>query len=179
MNSLRNSMAFCRKCVTVQAFWHRNVKKPKRNQDFPRKTSIFLSKSMVCNRKSMNSCRNSMVFCRTCVTVQAFWYRNVKKTRRNQWFQWNTSIVLNKSMVCNRKSRNSLRNLMLCPERLQPADCRSPTVPTPTPRIPYIYIYPNSRSTAQRTLCYIYIYIHCIIYAHTCVVFFVIHNSPM
>ena len=113
MNSLRNSMVFCPKCVTVQAFWHRNVKKPKRNQDFQRKTSIFLSKSMVCNRKSMNSLRNSMAFCPKCVTVQAFWHRNVKKPKRNQYFRRKTSIFLSKWMVCNRKSMNSLRNSMV------------------------------------------------------------------
>ena len=34
-------MVCCRKCMTVQAFWHLNVKKPKRNQDFLSKIDEF------------------------------------------------------------------------------------------------------------------------------------------
>ena len=62
MNSLRNSMVFCRKCMTVQTFWHLNVKKAKENRCFLRKTLVFLRNFMVCRCKSMNSLRNSMVF---------------------------------------------------------------------------------------------------------------------
>ena len=35
-------MVCCRKCMTVHTFWHLNVKKPKRNQDFRRKIDEFL-----------------------------------------------------------------------------------------------------------------------------------------